>query len=127
MKITKHQAALELDGRIAELAKRARLDGWTSFVEALQVPAELAPAIMTGRVELLKITPTRDYSAAEVAVLFKLIGALMETNAALREHAQEVAHLVDNWASAFKTLAAVGAKVEKFANFRHDQIGEESE
>lgn len=111
--------AYDIDNHIMELAKRAKLDSWTAFVEELKVPPELVPALMTGRPELIRLAPARACNADEVKVLLTVIGGLLETNYALREHAAEVAQLVRNWTSAFDTLGTVGRKIGKFALFQH--------
>lgn len=122
MKVDKVQ---ELNARITKLAARAKLNSWNSFVEELQVPSEIYPALLTNRMELLKLAKPRELSVKECAGLYQLIGGLIETNSALREHAAEVAHQTKIWADAFKQLHAVGQRIEKFAQFKHDEIDTE--
>jgi hypothetical protein len=62
----------------------------------------------------------RALTAAEAKPLFDIIASLMGTNMALREHAEQLAQFTHNWAEAFKQLRAVGYRIERFANFEHD-------
>lgn len=111
----------DLNDHITEINERQRLDSWTAFVDELQVPSELYPAILTLRHELVRAAPVRAMNEQEVRALYALIAGLLETNAALREHAQEVAKLVSNWGDAFTALRGVGRRIENFANFRRDE------
>lgn len=108
----------ELDALINELGPRCRLDSYTSFVQELPVLRELMPALATGRTELLAAANPRPLSQDECAAMFKLVGGLIETNFALREHAEQLALMTTNWAQAFKHLHSVGDKVARFANFQ---------
>lgn len=109
----------DLEALIKQLAEKCKLDSWNSFVENMQVPADIYPALMTNRPELLKIAPPRALSKEECAVIYKILAGLLETNAALREHAEQVAHFVDLWSDAFKHLRGLGERIQKFANFRY--------
>lgn len=108
----------EMDEVLRTLNQKGGLANWTSFIEELQVPGDLYPALMTGRPELLRAVQPRALTADEAAVLYRLIAGLMGTNSALRMHAQEVAKLVQAWGGAFKTLSSVGQRIERFANFQ---------
>lgn len=114
----KNRVTQELDDRITEMNNRMSLASWNSFVNELSVPQDIMPALASNRPELMKLIPARELSKAECQVLYHLIAGLIETNAALREHAQEVAHQVDIWAQAFKQLQTVGFRIQEFANFR---------
>jgi hypothetical protein len=106
-----------LDERIAELSARCKLDGWSSFVETLSLPQDVYPALLTGRPELLRLVQPRALSADEAGKLLKALGVLIETNMALREHAEQMAQLVDNWSGMFAGLHSTGEKIQRFANF----------
>lgn len=106
-----------LDEILEEVEQAQPLDHWTSFIETLHFPREMAPAMVTGRPELLAILQPRDLTAAECKVMFDLIGGLIRTNIALRQHAEKVSQLTDNWAGAFKQLASVGYDIQAFAKF----------
>lgn len=109
----------ELDTLVVELAKEARLDAWNAFVEELQVPSELYPALMTNRPELVRLAPRRALTADEAGALYRLIAGLLETNQALRQHAAMTAQLVEDWMSTMQGMETTAYKIQHFANFRH--------
>jgi Trm5-related predicted tRNA methylase len=113
-----NKSLVALDELVKQLSKEAKLDSWNSFVTELKVPQDIIPAIITGRPELLMLATPRAMSAEEVKDLYKLIGGLVETNIALREHTAKVAQLVDNWGNNFKALQSIGEKIRNFANFK---------
>lgn len=116
----------ELQDKVTELAAKAKLDSWNSFVEELQIPSELYPALVTSRPELIKVAKPRPLTAEETAVLYRLIGALIETNQALREHASAVSSFVKEWVSSISGAMTNARKVAAFARFQHDYVeGEE--
>jgi hypothetical protein len=123
----KMSASEQLQDDVVALAHRAKLDGWNEFIEELKVPSELYPALMTMRPQLLKMVQPRALSADEAATLYQLIWGLMETNAALRQHAEGVAKLVHDWSAAFKSLERVGRKIEDFAQFRITEEDDDDE
>ncbi len=108
-----------LNEELAAYAKAARLTSWADFVQKLELPAIFVPAMLTMRSELMpQIQPTA-FSAEDGEKLLKLIAGLIETNMALRQHAEQTAHLVDLWADAFKHLEGTGRRVQWFARFEH--------
>lgn len=110
-----------LDDRLTALMARMRLDGWNQLTGDVQPPPMFAAALITGRPELARaVTPPKasELSDDDVAKLCNLIAVLIETNAALQDHAQEVSKLVKHWSEAFTALRAIGWRVEAFANFR---------
>lgn len=117
----------ELHDQLVAISKAAKLDSWTSFVEDLQVPQEMLPALMTGRGELLCLLEGRDMSKDEVKKLLTLIATLMETNFALREHASQLAKFTVIWADSFKQLESLGQRIRMFAGFDHSGASEEEE
>jgi hypothetical protein len=112
----KASSAERLNDYITELSNKASLDSWNSFVEELRVPGDIAPMLTSGRHQLRP--PGRALTAEECEVLYRLIGGLVETNAALRQHAHELAHLMHIWTDAFKQLHTVGYRIQQFANFK---------
>lgn len=113
---------------VEALAKEADLAGWNAFVESIQVPRDLYPALMTKRPELLSLMKARGpMSEEDVNKLLKVIAVLIRTNIALQKHAEQVAHLVDNWTGNFKALESVGQQIRMFANFRHADVDREGE
>jgi hypothetical protein len=114
----KMSASEQLQDDLVALAHRAKLEGWNSFVEELKVPSELYPALLTMRPQLLKAIKPRALDEAECAALYQLICGLIETNAALREHAEGVAKLAHDWSAAFVGLERLARKITDFASFR---------
>jgi hypothetical protein len=103
----------------ANILKRiTKLEGPNFFTEAVSLPTEFAAAIMSSRPELLRAVKPRALNAEECDVLYKLISTLIETNMALREHAQEVATMTKGMLGGFTTVQRVGDQIEAFANFR---------
>src|SRR4051812_34789126 len=92
----------QLQDDLVRLSKSCRLDNWTAFVNEMTVPADIYPALASGRPELIKIIQPRELTAAEAKALFDIVGTLIETNMALREHAERLAQLTDTWADSFK-------------------------
>jgi len=106
----------------AELLERiervSKLDNWNSFIEEISVPGDMAPALLTGRPELLRIVQPRPLTIEECAAIYKLVMVLIETNMALREHAETVAHMVNNMMNGFTNVYATENRIDAFANFR---------
>jgi hypothetical protein len=107
-----------LDEQVTDLAARCRLKDWSYYIESIELPNDVLPALMTGRPELLQHLQPRALTEEETAKLYKALGALIETNMALREHAEQLAQLTANWAQQFRGLQGVGNKIQNFANFR---------
>lgn len=117
-KVRPPSATEQLDDMITELGAQMKLGGWNEFVEAVDMPADLAAGLLTGRTEILRAATPRAMTEAECATLYKLIIVLIETNMALRTHAEQLAHQVNLWAQSFKQLDTVGRRIEAFANFK---------
>lgn len=124
---TKVSKEAELTQQIVDLAKRARLDSWHEFVETLQVPSELIPALITMRPELIKLASVRGLTKDEAQALYTLIGALIETNMILRQHAQEVASMTKNWMGSVHGMVTVADRLVRFAEFRHADAAADDE
>lgn len=116
--MSKPTATEIMDADIDRLIEQTKLNSWTDFVDALNVPTDLFPAMMSNRPELVKLVKSRPLSAVEHQVYLDLIAGLMETNAALREHASQLARLTTNWSHAFVGLRNIGQRIERFANFK---------
>lgn len=116
----RHNRAVELDAEIKRLSVACRLDAWNAFVEEMKVPGDIYPALASGRPELIKLVQPRALTADEAKVLFDIIASLIGTNIALREHAEKVAQLVDNWAGMFAGLQGTGQRIQRFAQFDRD-------
>lgn len=109
--------AQKLDDMLKEFDIKRRLDSLNSLVEQVQLPADVYPALQTGRTELLKIMAPRPMSAEECAAVYKLLAVMIETNQALIDHGQQLAQLVSNWGAAFVQLNTIGNQIEQFARF----------
>jgi hypothetical protein len=116
-----------LDDEIRRLAALCKLDSWTAYVDPMTVPSDIYPALLSGRPELLKAVQPRALSADESKVLFDIIGNLIETNIALRDHASQLASFTHIWTDAFKQLHSVGERIERFAKFQHGDGGDTEE
>jgi hypothetical protein len=127
-----HEKRLEeLDARLADIASRVKLDAPNAFTEAVSCPAELYAGLQANRPELIRVAPARPLTADETKAVYSLIATLIETNAALREHAEQVSQLVENWGSHFKGLERTGNQIRQFAAFKPliaaDPEGEEDD
>lgn len=119
--------AEQLEADIKRLSQACKLDNWTQLINEVDVPYDIAPALLSGRPELIKIIPPRDITANEAKALFNIIGSLIETNSALQEHAAQLSLFVGNWADAFKHLRSLGDKIQRFAQFDHNMQDDEDE
>jgi hypothetical protein len=115
----------DLNAMVTAAQASTALESWNAFIETLDIPREIAPAIFTGRPELLALMQPRTLDAAECKVMFALISNLIRTNVALRTHAERTAQLVDNWTGAFAALRGVGEDIQRFANF--ERVDDEQE
>lgn len=106
----------EMEQRLIEINRT--LGTWNGWVSEARVPADLAPALITGGMELLKLAKPAAKTAEEVAVLYELIAVLVKTNQALRQHASFVAELARQAkGSAWHAYQSLD-KLNCFANFR---------
>jgi hypothetical protein len=88
------------------------------FVEAIDVPMDLAAALATGRKELLSIVRPRAMSEEEVGKLYKLIGVLIDTNFALQAHAREVEQMAATLHQQIRGSIHYAERMAAFAGFR---------
>jgi hypothetical protein len=116
-----------MDADIDRLIDRTKLNSWSDFVDALNVPNDLFPALMSNRPELVKVVKPRPLNSEEHEIYLHLIAGLMDTNAALREHASQLARLTSNWSDAFTALRNVGQRIERFANFKRSTARDEED
>ena len=106
----------QTETRLLEIQEQLR--SWTDFVETLQVPGDFAIAVATGRVELIKLAVPRAVTQEECAVLYKFIGGLIETNAALREHTQLVAEMAREAAGGLVGSLGTVSRLRSYANYQ---------
>lgn len=121
-------AKIALEDLAADIAKRAKLSKlqhWTAFVETLNVPGDIYVAMSSMRPELIAVIQPRALDLESSRALFKIIAALIETNQALREHAEQLSQFVLNWQNSFDQAASIARKIELFANF--DRAAEEED
>ena len=111
-----------ITAEIEDYRERTKLESWNSFVEELQVPMELYPALVSNRPEMIAMATPRALTADECKVLYRLIGGLIETNAALRQHTERVAQLTENLAGQMIGFQRVAQQIELFANFRNPEM-----
>jgi len=102
--------------RLLEIQEK--LTKWNSFVRDLHVPNDMAPAFLTGRMELLCLAKPRALTEEECKQVYELIGGILETNNALREHAAMVADLADRVIGGLHALERPLQQLRDFGNFR---------
>src|SRR5215471_8637335 len=102
----------------AELLERiehvSKLDSWSSYIEEIKVPQDMLPALLTNRPELLKLIQPRALTIEEAATIYKLVATLIETNMALKEHAELVAQMLDNMMGGFTAIQATAKRIDNF-------------
>ena len=115
-------ATERFEAKLRVITERAKINSWGEFVRSLNVPIEIAPAIMANRPSLVGLAVPRAMDADEVGTLFKLIQGLLETNQALQEHASEVSDLAAQATSIFTGLSRVLVRLAQFAAFEHQEM-----
>lgn len=121
----KPTGAERMDALLEDLTERTKLRSWSAFVEDSRVPSDLMPAVITQRAELVRVVKPRILTASEHEVYLSLIATLLETNQALREHAQHVAQLTNNLVGHLTGFHSAARNIEHFANFRAIDNGDE--
>lgn len=96
------------------------LESWNSFADTIQIPRDFLPAMLTNREELLNLAPPRAMTAEEAAVLYRLVSTLIVTNQRLRQHAEKLSQMVDNWCGAFAHLRSLGDRIQRFGRYERD-------
>lgn len=131
VKVRKQSRDEILDEEITRLAKLGKLEKWNAFVKEISIPMEFYPALATGRTELLRLAPPRNFTDEEMKQIYDLVATLLETNMALREHASQVAQMVGLWQDTFGGQVNHAMRIERFANFQtvaeQEHIEEEEE
>lgn len=113
------------DDMVRTLRDSHALKSWSELIEAVDVPMDLAAALATGRVELLKLAQPRAMDAEEVMRLYKLIGVLIDTNFALQAHAREVSSMAATAYSQIRGALTYSRKLQQFAGFSVSGDGDE--
>lgn len=107
--------------RFNNLVTELRHKAWNEPGRAGQefhVPNGVAAALLTGRGEMMKMIPATDLKAEEVGALYNVIGALINANYALKEHAEYLGNMVHEFDGMVRGLSTHAKKMENFANFR---------
>ena len=112
-------ADIDREAQIKALHDMHALKSPSELLELCEVPMDIAVALSTGRASLMKLAKPRAMSADEVAILYKLITVLIDTNLALKNHANEVAHMAQLHRGNLQGLINYSMKLESFANFDH--------
>lgn len=104
---------------VAELERMHRvMEDWTCLArETGPVTNDLALAVMSGRAELVLI-PEKEVTLQQTQSAYRLVKALLETNAALQRHAALLAQLAEQQKDALWAAFRKSADVEALANFR---------
>lgn len=97
---------------------QSRIGKWNEFVRELQVPGDIAIAVSTGRLELLKLAQPRALTAEECGVLYRLIGGLLETNQVLQRHAALIANIATEVRRGIGGMESMAGRLEAYANYR---------
>lgn len=105
------------DAMIRGLQDSQALRSPRDWVEAVDVPMDLAVALATGRSELLKLAKPRAMDSDDVARLYRLIAVLIDTNMALQAHAHEVAVMSDHFDGQLRGAVKYARRMRSFANF----------
>jgi hypothetical protein len=111
------------EARLIEI--QSRITKWNEFVRELQVPDDIAPAMLTGRLELLRLAQPRALTSDECGVLYQLIGGLLETNQALQQHSSLVATLASEAGRTIGGITGSVDRLESYANFREPRDREQ--
>lgn len=112
---------------IKEIEEGTTLEYWSSLIEEISCPPEVAVALATMRPELMKLAKPRELTAEEAAALYRVIEVLIRTNFALQKHAIETAKMVNIWSSSFQQLESLGYRINEFASFRRPESNEDEE
>jgi hypothetical protein len=109
--------------RLAELADKATLESFNSFIEAMDnIPSWLAPPILTGRPELLQMPAASSLTQDDVAAMVTIIRVLLRTNAALRDHAAEVGKLAATFTDSLRGAQGLAHELSLYAAFQHANL-----
>ncbi len=105
-------------------AIQEKIRGWDQFTREMRVLPDVAPALASGRAELMAVIKPRALSKGECEVLFEMLVVLMETNSDLREHAALLSQLAEQHLELVNGVVGKLHQLADFADFR-PPIGEE--
>jgi hypothetical protein len=112
-----HGGEMPFDVLSAKLMAESKLRSWRGFVAALDVPGEIAPAVQTGRPELIRLAKPRALTEGEAGALYGVIAGLIDTNQALQQHAAGVARLAGSAAGQAAGTVRMLGRIEDYAKF----------
>jgi len=115
----------EFEALLSRLEDESVLQSWASFAEAMDVPRELAPALATGRMELLKLVRPRPLTEEECGTVYHLIGVLVRTNQHLKDHAMGLAKMAELLEMQQKGVGRMLRMMHNYAEFRRASEGDE--
>lgn len=118
--------------RISEQEVRLRalhekMNGWNEYVREMRVLPDVAPALSTGRPELLALMSPRPLTEEECRVLFDMLAVLIETNQALRMHSELLAQIAEQQAQLVHGAAKKLDQMIDYANFREPRSDDPDE
>lgn len=96
-----------------------KMHGWNEYVRDMKVLPDVAPALSTGRPELLALMAPRPLSEEECKVLFDMLTVLIETNAALRLHSELIGQVAEQQAQLVNGAARKLDQLIDYAHFRN--------
>jgi hypothetical protein len=99
-------------------ALHEKMASWNEFVREMAVLPDLGPALSTGRVELLALAKPRPLNEEECRILFDGFAVLIETNQALRMHAQLLSQLAAQQYQLAEGMVKKLGELVEFAEFR---------
>lgn len=115
--VTTVERITEQEVRLREL--HDQMNGWNEYVREMKVLQDVAPALSTGRPELLALMSPRQLSEEECKVLFDMLTVLIETNAALRMHSELLAQIAEQQAQLVHGAAKKLDQMIDYAHFRN--------
>lgn len=91
---------------------------WASLVEEVNLPQDLAFALVTQRPELLKIWKKRAFTLDESAAVVNTLRVYVETNAILQAHCVNILKRAEHIAGAVHNLTTTAQALIDVADFR---------
>lgn len=111
---------------VKERYQPPKLRAWNEFTEEVVLPAELTPAISSGRPELLNLA-RRDMTAEEVGQVLNLVRVLIDTNQALQMHSQHLAIRLEDLSCNLGGVTASLSRLSEEAEFRRPEEDDDSD
>lgn len=103
-----------------------KLRSWAELTEEVQVPPDIAAALMTGRRELIRPV-CRALSYEEANQLLNLLRVFIDTNRELQEHCSRLANKCDALYANFKAVMGTVRRIGLEAEFKNPETCDEEE